>query len=122
MTRGDKLCQAQGISLKAVHNSTILTYSKRKHSLDIGLHRTFRWSFLVAEVSQPILEADFLRHFRALVELASSRLVETETSFIVPAQILTPALYSLIISRLSNRATNLTTFIPSSPEYLNPYP
>ncbi len=88
-TRQDRIGQPKGISLKAANNSTISTYGRRELTLDIGLHRKFRWSFSVAEVSQPILGADFLRHFRVLVDLANSCLVDTETSLTVPAQVST---------------------------------
>lgn len=98
-TRRDKLFQTQGISLKAANNSTIPTYGKRELILDIGLHRTFRWSFLIAEVSQPIIGADFLRHFCVLVDLANSCLMDTETSFTIPAKIST--LISLQLNKIS---------------------
>ena len=63
MTQRDKLSQAQGISLKAANNYSIPTYDTRelRVNVDISLHRAFRWSFLFAEVSQPILGADFVK-------------------------------------------------------------
>ncbi len=88
-TRQDRIGQPKGISLKAANNSTISTYGRRELTLDIGLHRKFRWSFSVAEVSQPILGADFLRHVRVLLDLATSCLVDTGTSLTVPAQVST---------------------------------
>ena len=91
-TRQDRIGQPKGISLKAANNSTISTYGRRELTLDIGLHCKFGWSFSIAEFSQPILGADLLRHFRMLVDLANSCLVDTETSLTVPAQVsnLTP--------------------------------
>ncbi len=103
-TRQDRIGQPKGISLKAANNSTISTYGRRELTLDIGLHRKFRWSFSVAEVSQPILGADFLRHFRVLVDLANSCLVDTETSLTVPAQVST--LTSLHINHISLSQAN----------------
>ena len=70
------------ISLKVANSSTIPTYNKRKLLLDIGLHRTFPWSFFKrAKISQLFLRINFLRHFQVLVGFATSRLVDTETSF-----------------------------------------
>ncbi|GFT45275.1 hypothetical protein TNCV_2123551 [Trichonephila clavipes] len=34
---------------------------------DLGLRRVFRWPFITAAVSQPIIGADFLRHYGLLV-------------------------------------------------------
>ena len=65
-TRQDKLYRREGIVLTAANNSIIHTYGKRDLTLDLGLHRQFRWSFLIADVNQPILGADFLRYFRFL--------------------------------------------------------
>jgi hypothetical protein len=76
---------------KGADNSTIPTYGRCEFTLDIGLHRKFRWSFLIADVSQPILGADFLRHFQVLVDLTNSCLVGTETSLTIPAQVSTLA-------------------------------
>lgn len=34
--------------------------------LDLRLRRAFNWQFLVADIQQPILKADFLRHYSLL--------------------------------------------------------
>ena len=49
-------------NLLAVNGSAIATYGKRSLNLNLGLWRTFRWVFIVANVQSPILGADFLRH------------------------------------------------------------
>ena len=43
-------------------------------TLDLGLRRSFRWIFVIADVQSPILGVDFLRHFGLLVNLRHSRL------------------------------------------------
>ena len=82
--------------------------------LDVVLHRTFRWSFLVAEVSQPILGVDFLRHFRVLVDLANSRLTDTETFFTVPAPISTfvPLQLNVSLVKSSNEFDTIHSEFP----------
>ena len=95
---------------------TIPTYGKRELTLDIGLHRKFRWSFLVADVNQPILVADFLRHFRVLVDIANSCLFDTATSLTVPTQIsiLIPLhLNNRLLDEFSNEFDNIFSKIPS---------
>jgi hypothetical protein len=41
--------------------------------------QSFKWSFLLADVEDPLLGGDFLRHYRLLVDLNASCLVNTET-------------------------------------------
>jgi cleavage and polyadenylation specificity factor subunit 1 len=98
-TQHDKRYRRKGVSLTAANNSTIHTYGKRELCLDLGLHRQLKWSFLIAEVNQPILGADFLRHFRVLVDVANSCLVDAATSMTVPAQ--TSPFRSLSLNRIS---------------------
>ncbi|GFX38970.1 retrovirus-related Pol polyprotein from transposon opus [Trichonephila clavipes] len=46
---------------------------------DLGLRRVFRWPFIAAAVSQPIIGADFLRHYGLLVDIRHGRLVDSLT-------------------------------------------
>ena len=57
----------------------IPTFGTRSLSLNLGLRRDFHWIFVVAEVSKPILGADFLHHFGLMVDLRKSKLVDTNT-------------------------------------------
>lgn len=67
-SRADRKRQ-QDFSLSAVNNTSITTFGKRSLSLNLGLWRTFRWIFVVADVQKPIIGADFLHHFGLLVDL-----------------------------------------------------
>ena len=49
-----------GFQLQAVNNSPIATYGNQLLTLDLGLHRSFWWVFVIANVQSPILGADFL--------------------------------------------------------------
>jgi len=59
----------EGLCLQAVNNSTISTYGNQLLTLDLGLRRSFRWIFVIADVQTPILGADFLQHFGLLVDV-----------------------------------------------------
>ncbi|GFW46771.1 hypothetical protein TNCV_2981271 [Trichonephila clavipes] len=48
--------------------------------LNLGLRRPFIWTFIIADVSSPIIGADFLKHFNLLIDLKKKRLVDVETS------------------------------------------
>ena len=45
----------------------------------MGLRRTFRWVFIIADVKNPILGADFLRHYNLLVDLQQNKLTDSVT-------------------------------------------
>lgn len=63
--------------LAAVNSLAIATYGKRSLTLYIGLRRTFRWIFIIADVQKPILGADFLQHFGLLVDIQRHKLVDS---------------------------------------------
>ena len=61
------------------NNSAIATFGTRSLTLNLGLRRTFRWIFIVADVKNPILGADFLRHYNLLVDVRRNRLLDMLT-------------------------------------------
>lgn len=64
------------LPLQAVNGTTIRTYSTRSLTLNLGLRRTFRWIFVVADVANAIIGADFLRHFNLMVDMSKHHLVD----------------------------------------------
>ena len=50
----------KGPSLQAINNTSIPMYGTCSPTLNLGLCRTFRWVFIIADVSKAILGADFL--------------------------------------------------------------
>lgn len=67
------------LQLYAANGTVIATFGKRLLQLDLGLRREFHWPFIIAEVSQPIIGADFLCHYGLLVDLRAGRLVDPLT-------------------------------------------
>ena len=61
----------------------IRTYGTRSLSLNLGLRRTFRWVFVVADVANPILGADFLQHFSLVVDLRHRGIIDAITTLTV---------------------------------------
>ena len=75
--------QSEASSRPANHNllisangSPIATFGHRMIELTVG-KRSFRWPFLLAKVTQPILGAGFLCHAGPLVDVRRQRLVHT---------------------------------------------
>ena len=75
----DRLRKQEGYTLSAVNGTAIATYGTRSLTLNLGLRCTFRWIFIIADVSKPLLGADFLHHFGVLVDIAHGKLVDTNT-------------------------------------------
>ena len=75
-TGADKLSSNQGAKLTAANGSCIRTFGKRTIPLQFN-KRHFQWTFTVAEVSQPLLGADFLRAHSILVDVKGQRLIDS---------------------------------------------
>lgn len=73
--------------LFAVNGSSIPTYGTRNLTIDVGLPKTFAWNFIVAQVKQPILGADFLTHFNLLPDLQKQRLLDGATLCSAPGHV-----------------------------------
>jgi hypothetical protein len=67
--------------LNAANGTTIPTYGWLPLSLNLGLRRDFTWRFVVADVTQPVIRADFLSHY-----CKYKRLLDGVTSLSAPAQ------------------------------------
>ena len=65
--------------LSAVNGTSIATYGQRLLAVDIGVRRVFPWVFTVADVTYPILGADFLAEHGLLVDLNRRRLRDSTT-------------------------------------------
>ena len=70
----------KGMLLQAANGSLIRTYGQRSVTLNLGLRRVFKWVFVVADVKQNILGADFLYHFGILVDVRNKQLIDNITS------------------------------------------
>jgi hypothetical protein len=64
-----------GPRLKAANGQRVRCWGSRRRELRIA-EKVYKWQFLQADVSFPILGADFLRHFDLLVDVAGEQLVQ----------------------------------------------
>lgn len=71
---GESVCR-----LYAANGSEIKTYGIKTLDLNLGLRRAYKWSFIIANVRQPILGADFLINYGLIVDLRSKRLLDSLT-------------------------------------------
>ncbi|GFV11454.1 gag-pol polyprotein [Trichonephila clavipes] len=56
-------------SLFAANNTKIPAYGMVRKELNLDLRRPLIWTFIIADVSSPIIGADFLKHFNLLIDL-----------------------------------------------------
>src|SRR5215469_13214645 len=66
-------------TLYAANGSLISTYGEKLCTVSLHLRRTFPWVFTIADVSQAIIGADFLKHFDLLVDLRRKCLIDNST-------------------------------------------
>ena len=115
-SRADRSARQSEGNLQAINGSPIATFGTRSLTLDIGLRRTFRWVFIIADVPQPVLGADFLYHFGLLVDLRHSTLSDSTTQLRVQGIVCrdhSPAGLPRPLSDHSNRFANLLAEFPS---------
>lgn len=71
-------------SLYAANGSSIKTFGQQLRQLDFGLGRNYSWFFIVADVTMPIIGADFLAEFHLTPNLAERKLEDRRTKQAVP--------------------------------------
>ena len=67
-------------ALQTASGSNIKLFGEKTIDVNLGLRRSFRWTFLVANVTNAILGADFLGHYKLLVDVSGKKLIDTLTS------------------------------------------
>ena len=113
-TRVERSTQLGNYCLKAINGSEIPTFGQRSLTLDIGLRRTFRWVFVIADISQPILGADFLYHFGLLVDIRNSTLSDSNTKLMVQG-VVCPDHSSTGITRCPNNSDPYSKLLAEFP-------
>lgn len=73
------ILQNEQYTLYAANGTKIRTYGEKTLTLDLGLQRCYRWNFIIADVTQPIIGADFLEHYKLLVDIAGRKLIDRVT-------------------------------------------
>jgi hypothetical protein len=66
--------------LFAANGTRIATYGTTLVSFDLALRRVFKWRFVVADVTTPIIGVVFLSHYGLLVGPRNRRLIDRTTN------------------------------------------
>ncbi|KFD64342.1 hypothetical protein M514_13190 [Trichuris suis] len=100
--------------LTAANGSYIKTFGKLTLTTDFGLGRTFKWSFICADVTGPIISTDFLFNFVLMVDIKRRKLIDITTSNASTGVVLpTVALGLKTINPSSSRFQKLLADFPS---------
>ena len=109
---------ADSLPLVAANNSTIKTYGNCKRVVDVGLKREYPWTFIVADVQQPIIGADFLIHYNLLVDLKSRCLRDMRTGLAIAASL--SSIKPLSLNRVDTVQNEYTKLLGQFPELTRP--
>lgn len=74
-----KIKQPSSYNLYAANGTPIKTYGREVKSLNFGLRRQFNWEFLIADVTKPIIGADFLAAFGLVIDIKNKRILDQNT-------------------------------------------
>lgn len=99
-------------SLFAANNTQIRTYGEKTVQVDLGLRRVFKWTFIIADVKQSILGADFLRHYKLLVDLNNRRLMDNTTKLAVNALAVTTSQPSIYLVEINHEYHDILQQFP----------
>ena len=77
-TGADTRSGNSGPKLEAANGTVIRSYGTRNITLSLD-GRLFNWTFVIANVTQPLLGADFLCSFNLMVDIKGQRLIDTTT-------------------------------------------
>ena len=108
----NRTSDAACLPLVAANNTTINTYGNYISVVDVGLKRDYAGTFIVADVKQPIIGADFLIHYSLLVDLKSRCLRDMRTGLAIPA--------TLSLNRVDTVQNDYTKLLGQFPELTRP--
>ena len=101
---------ASSLPLVAANN----TYGTSRRVVDVGLKRDYAWTFIVADIKQPITGADFLIHYSSLVDLKSRCLRDMRTGLAIPATL--SSIKPLSLNRVDTVKNDYTKLLVQFPE------
>ena len=112
------ISDADSLALVAANNSTINTYGNCERVVDVGLKREYPWTFIVADVKQPIIGADFLIHYNLLVDLRSRCLRDMRTGLAIAASL--SSITPLSLNKVDTVQNEYTKLLVQFPELTRP--
>lgn len=100
--RQQQRCPDNNIFLFAANKSPMKTYGEKNLTLNIGLRCNLKWNFIIAEVSQPTLGADFLSHHNLIISMKQRKLFDGSTNIATKCSVATIESPILGLSTIDN--------------------
>ena len=85
-----------------------------------GLRRQFNWTFVVADISNPLLGFDFLNHFQLLVDCHKKLLLDKETSRSASTNLYEREISKVTINHLPSHPPFVQNLFIKYPSILSP--
>ena len=96
------------VKITAANGSPIMCYGETLLEIMIpSIRRSFKWTFVVADVSNPLLGADFLSNFKLLVDCAERRLVDSTTNCYIIGNKISGTIQQITINNHENIPYNI---------------
>lgn len=112
----DNLSKDTHQQLLAANGTSINCYGEQVFTLTFSPRHKYNWKFIIADVEEPILGADFLKAHNLLVDIGKKQLIQRDRSRInVISNVSHPEPYQSLIQRFPN----LTTINPQSTNTTN---
>ncbi|KFD66920.1 LOW QUALITY PROTEIN: hypothetical protein M514_20786 [Trichuris suis] len=106
--------QPDPICLLAANGAQITTYGTCRLTVDFGIRRPLEWTFTIADVRRPILEADFFRCFNLLIDVKRAQLINAKIYAVTNGSPLqsTSERYACALRRKNNHMDNVLARYP----------
>ena len=108
-------------TLRAVNGSSIASFGTRSLTVSLGLRRRFQFVFVIADVEQPIIGADFLHHHQLTVDLRARRIMDSVTQLSSPATIAHVSHFTSPSINLTSVPDSVKNILSSFPDLTRPY-
>ena len=120
-TAADRKSPQPHFQLQAANGSKIRTFGRRSLTLNLGLRRALPWIFVVAEVQNPILGADFLYHFHLTVDLNRRALVDNTTDLSISGLLAPSTSPTPSLPQPSSPPNEFTSLLAEFPQLTQPH-
>lgn len=98
--------------LSAANGTNIRTFGEKILNLNIGLRRDFHFPFILADVTTPIIGANFLEHYNILVDMKNKQLQDSLTKLKTKGSSGYSDIFSLKIEKCENKYLSLLNNYP----------
>lgn len=101
--------------LHAANSTTINIYGQKLLTVDLNMRRSYSWLFTIADISTPIIGADFISKFGLLIDLKAKRLLDSTTTLSTKGSFEVANVHS--VSTISTNATTAPAYARIMTEY-----